>query len=84
MTIGHNSGEVNAEQLRAFIERVESLNEEIRARNEDKTAVFGEAKSSGYDVAAIKHVVKVRSQDPDKRSYSETMNDLYMSAVGLS
>jgi uncharacterized protein (UPF0335 family) len=84
MTIGHNSGEINAAQLIAFIERVETLNVEIKERNEDKTAVFGEAKSAGFDVAAIKYVVKVRAQDPDKRSYEETMNDLYLSAVGLT
>jgi uncharacterized protein (UPF0335 family) len=80
--IGHNSGEVNEGQLRAFVERVEVLNTEIKDRNEDKSAVFGEAKSAGYDVKVLKHIIKLRSQDPDKLAEFESLVERYLSAVG--
>ena len=81
--IGHNSA-VNDGQLRAFIERIEKMNVEIRDRNEDKSAIFAEAKSSGFDTRALKEVVKLRSMDPDKRIEHETLVDLYRNAVGLA
>lgn len=70
--------------LRSFIERVENLNIEIRDRNEDKAAIFAEAKSSGYDTKAMKEVVRLRAMDPSKRSEHETLVDLYRNAVGLA
>jgi uncharacterized protein (UPF0335 family) len=80
--IGDNSGTVNAGHLKAFIERVESINSEIKDRNEDKAAIFSEAKSSGYDTKAMKEVVKLRAMDRDKRVEHETLVDLYRSAIG--
>lgn len=80
--IGHNSA-INDGQLKAFVERVETINQEIKDRNEDKAAIFGEARSSGFDVKAMKEVVKLRGMDRDKRIEHETLVDLYRSAVGL-
>lgn len=79
--VGDNS--VNADHLRVFIERVELINIEIEARNEDKSAIYGEAKSSGYDTRAMKEVVKLRAMDRDKRIEHETLVDLYRNAIGL-
>jgi len=81
--IGHNST-VNDGQLRAFIERIESMNQEIRDRNEDKSSIFAEAKSSGFDTRALKEVVKLRSMDRDKRIELETLVDLYRNMMGLA
>lgn len=81
--IGHNSA-INADHLKAFIERVENLNVEIKDRNEDKSAVYAEAKSSGYDPAVMKEIVKRRAKDPDKRHEFESVLEVYMAAVGFS
>jgi uncharacterized protein (UPF0335 family) len=82
---GHNSsGAVDANHLRAFIERVEVLNTEIKDRNEDKAAVFAEVKSAGYDAKIVKEIVKIRAQDRDARHEHETILDLYLNALGMS
>jgi uncharacterized protein (UPF0335 family) len=82
--IGDNSGAVDAGRLRSFIERVEVLNTEIKDRNEDKSAVFAEVKSAGYDAKIVKEIVKIRAQDRDARIEHETILDVYLSALGMS
>ena len=76
---GHNS--VAADHLRQIIERVERLNDEVKALNADKSEVFSEAKSTGFDVKAIKALLKERAMDPDKRQEIEAILDLYRSAL---
>lgn len=58
---GHNS--VVAEQLLSFIERVERLTEENVALQADILEVFSEAKGVGFDVKALKAIIKERAQD---------------------
>lgn len=81
--IGHNSGEVNASHLRAFIERVERLEEEKRAIADDIKEVFAEAKSSGFDTKIMRKIVALRRQDHDKRREEEAILDLYLNALGM-
>ena len=80
--IGHNSGEMDGSHLRAFIERIERLEEEIRALNDDKKEVYAEAKGQGFDVPIMKKVIALRRMDRDKRIEAETILDLYLSALG--
>jgi uncharacterized protein (UPF0335 family) len=81
--IGHNST-ANDGLIRGFVERAEALNKEIKDRNEDKAAVYAEAKAAGYDTKILKKVVAIRAQDRDKRIEEETILDLYLSALGMS
>ncbi|MDB5643087.1 MAG: hypothetical protein JWN07_2404 [Hyphomicrobiales bacterium] len=76
---GH--GGVTADQLRAFVERIENVEEEIKALNEAKKEIFAEAKGEGYDVKIIKEVIRIRKQDADERDERETLVDLYLRAV---
>lgn len=82
--IGHNSGEVNAEHLRAFVERIEKLDEEQRALGDDKKEVYAEAKGAGYDAKIIRKIVGLRRQDKDKRREEEEIMDLYLAALGMT
>lgn len=85
--IGHNSEgseEVNSDHLRAFIERIERLNEEKKALSEDIKEVYSEAKGNGFDAKIIRRIISIRGQDPDKRVEEEALIDLYMSALGTS
>ena len=75
---------VNASHLRAFVERIERMNEEIKALNDDKRDIFSEAKSDGFDPKIIKRVVQLRSQDRDKRREEEAILGLYLAALGMS
>lgn len=74
---------VAAEELKQFVERIERLEEEIRALNEDKRDVYAEAKGRGFDVATLKQVVRLRAKDPHERIEQEAMLDLYLSALGM-
>jgi uncharacterized protein (UPF0335 family) len=71
------------EELKSFIERVERLEEEIKALNSDKSDVFSEAKSRGYDVKALKKIVALRRQDADERKEFEAVLDTYLAALGM-
>jgi len=69
--------------LKAYIERIERMNEDIKALNDDKRDIFAEAKGNGFDVKAIKHIVSIRRQDPNERAESDTIVETYMQALGM-
>jgi uncharacterized protein (UPF0335 family) len=76
--------EVNAGHLRAFIERIERLEEEKRALADDIKEVYGEAKANGFDVKVMRKIVSLRKQDRDQRMEEETILDLYLAALGMA
>jgi uncharacterized protein (UPF0335 family) len=75
-------GGVAADQLRALIERIEHVEEEIKALNEGKKEIYSEAKGEGYDVRIIKEVIRIRKQDAKDRDEKESLIDLYLHALG--
>ena len=78
------TAEVNAGHLRAFVERIERLEEEKKALADDIKDVYGEAKANGFDTRIMRKVVSIRKQDRDKRIEEETILDLYLAALGLN
>ena len=68
-------------KIRAFVERIENLDNEIQKLNEQKKEVFAEAKGDGFDVKILKEIVKLRMQDEEERDERESMLDLYMRAM---
>ena len=77
--LGDNS--VNATALRAYIERIESLEEEKSSLADDIKGVYNEAKDSGYDKKIIRLVVSRRGKDPDKRKEEEELLNVYLNAL---
>lgn len=75
---------VTGDQLRAFIERIERLEEEKKELAEQVKEVFAELKGQGFDVKAIRQILKLRKQDPDDRAEEEAVLDLYMTALGMA
>ena len=71
------SEEVNAGHLRAFIERIERLEEEKKALSEDIKDVFAEAKGNGFDVKIIRKIISIRKRDRDELDEEETMLEVY-------
>jgi len=71
------------DQLKAFIERVERLEEEKKAISDDIRDVFAEAKGNGYDVKALRTIVRLRKQDKDERMEQEAILETYMHALGM-
>jgi uncharacterized protein (UPF0335 family) len=78
-----DSSAVNASHLRAFIERIEKLEEEKRAIADDIKDVYAEAKGTGFDAKIIRKIVSMRRMDRDKRREEEEILDLYLSALGM-
>jgi uncharacterized protein (UPF0335 family) len=77
------SGLVAREQLKAFVERIERLEEEKKAIADDIKDVFAEAKGNGYDIKALRTIIRMRKQDVDERREQEAILDLYMQALGM-
>jgi len=83
-TIGHNSvTSVAAAQIKSIVERIERLEEEKDGISSDIRDVYAEAKGTGYDVKALRTIVRLRKQDPDQRAEQETILDTYKSALGM-
>lgn len=70
------------DQLRAFVERIERLAEEKKTISDDMTDVYAEAKGVGFDVKALRAVVKLRSIPVNTRQEQEAILDLYMTSIG--
>jgi len=77
---GHNS----KEQLRSIIERVERLDTEIKELRDDRGDIFSEAKGAGYDLPALRAIIKLRKQDANKVQEHDTLVDTYKQALGMS
>jgi uncharacterized protein (UPF0335 family) len=70
-------------QINSLVERVEHINSEIDEKNEDKKEIFAEARSAGFDVAALKKIIAMRRIDPAKRQEQDAILDLYKAAMGM-
>ncbi|MCW2272917.1 DUF2312 domain-containing protein [Rhodoblastus acidophilus] len=79
-----DSLDVTGERIRTIVERIEHIEEEIKALNEGKKEIFAEAKGEGYDVKVIKEIIRLRKQDKDERDEHETLLDLYLRAMDSS
>ncbi|MFG1317987.1 DUF2312 domain-containing protein [Xanthobacter autotrophicus] len=71
------------EQLQSFIERIERLEEEKKGIADDIKDVFAEAKANGFDVKALRTILKIRKEDADDRKELEAIVELYLQALGI-
>ena len=71
------------DQLKAFVERVERLEEEKKAIADDIRDVYAEAKGTGFDVKALRVVVRLRKQDVTERKEQEAILETYLHALGM-
>ncbi len=78
-----NAHIVARDQLRAFIERIERLEEEKKTLADDIKDVYGEAKASGFDAKILRKVISIRKQDADERAEQEAILDTYLQALGM-
>ncbi len=78
-----DGGNIAAKRLRAFIERIERLEEEKAALAADIREVYAEAKGDGFDAKTMRQVVRLRMLDSADRAEQEALLDLYKAALGL-
>ena len=74
---------VAAGQLRAFIERIERLEEDRKTISEDIKEVYAEAKGTGFDTKAVRTLIRMRKKDQAERQEEEAILDLYKAALGM-
>jgi uncharacterized protein (UPF0335 family) len=74
---------VAQDQLRAFVERIERMNEEKAAINSDISEIYKEAKSAGFDTKVMKKIVADRAKDANALLEFETVYELYAEALGM-
>ena len=77
------SAKIAKDHLKAFVERIERLEEEKKTISDDIRDVFAEAKGNGYDVKALRTVIKLRKQDKDERKEQEAILEVYLQALGM-
>jgi uncharacterized protein (UPF0335 family) len=75
---------VAQDQIRAFIERIERLEEEKQGIAGDIKEVYAEAKGNGFDTKVLRQIVRIRKQDHAERMEQEALLELYMSALGMA
>ena len=71
------------DQLKAIVERIEHLEEEKKAISGDIRDVYAEAKGNGYDVAALRTIIRLRKQDKHERAEQEAIVETYLHALGM-
>jgi uncharacterized protein (UPF0335 family) len=88
---GHNTGiapdspstSFAKDQLKAIVERIERLEEEKKTISDDIRDVYAEAKGNGYDVKALRTIVRLRKQDANERAEEDAILDTYMQALDM-
>ena len=80
MTDAHG---VARDQLRAFIERIERLEEEKKTIADDIKDVYAEAKGTGFDTTILKKVIALRKKDDQERMEEEAILETYLAALGM-
>ena len=71
------------DQLKAIVERIERLEEEKKTISDDIRDVYAEAKGNGFDVKALRSVVRLRRMDANERQEHETILETYLQALGM-
>lgn len=70
-----------ADQLLSIIQRIESVDEEITGRQNDKRDIYAEARGGGFDVKAIKAIIQLRRQDKGEVAELQAIIDLYLRGI---
>ncbi len=80
---GDDAHGVARDQLRAFVERIERLEEEKKTIADDIKDVYAEAKGTGFDTKMLRKVISIRKQDAQQRMEEEAILDTYLAALGM-
>lgn len=74
---------VDNAELKAFIERVERMNDEIAELQADRADIYAEAKGKGYDTKIMKDIIRYRKMAPDDQRYWDDVFETYKIALGM-
>jgi uncharacterized protein (UPF0335 family) len=74
---------VARDELKAFISRIERLEEEKKSLSDDVRDIFAEAKGRGYDPKIMRKVIAIRKKDAHERAEEDAVLDVYLTALGM-
>ena len=74
---------IEAEKLKQIITKIEAIEQEKIEAADLLKDVFNEAKSMGFDVKVIKHVIKLRKKDKNALAEEDSLIELYRGALGV-
>ena len=81
--VSGQAGGVAGDILRAYVERIERLEEEKKALAADIREVYAEAKGNGYDPKIMRKLIALRRMDQTDRREEEELLDIYRRAIGM-
>lgn len=82
MTIGQIDASTRV-QLKAIIERIEKMEEEKKAVQNDIKDIFLEAKGHGFDTKAIRKIIQLRKKPKADRTEEDLILETYLMALGM-
>lgn len=80
------AGDNVKQRLQSIVERIERLEEEKKATSDDIRDAYAEAKGDGFEVKALRRIVRLRRMDASQKAANdevETILGTYMSALGM-
>lgn len=75
--------EIAKERLQSLIERIERLEEEKKGIQSDIRDIFVESKSVGFDVKAMRQILKLRKMNAADRDEQEILVETYRKALNF-
>lgn len=76
---GHNSNQ----QLKSLVERIETINEEIKGLSDDRGDIFSEAKGNGFDTKVLRKIIALRKLSSEDRAAQDQILETYLNALGM-
>ena len=71
------------DRLRAFVERIERLEQEKADLLVDIREVYAEAKGAGFDTKVLRQIVRLRKMDETDRTEMEEILSVYKRALEM-
>ena len=76
-------GGIDSNQLNSYFDRIERMEEEIKALRADLREIFNEAKGNGFDPKVMRQVLRLRKMNPADRAETEFLLESYKAALGM-
>ena len=74
---------VDAGQLKAFMDRIERLEEEMANIRRDVREIYAEAKDFGYDPKVMRTILRLKKLDEADRSELDELTETYRAALNV-
>jgi uncharacterized protein (UPF0335 family) len=75
---------IDDSDLFGFVQRIESLTEEMKTFSDDIKEVYQEIKNKGYDTGIIRQIIKDRAKPESEIEEKETIKDAYKRAINTA